>query len=291
MLLETAARVKRERAEGVRSSRFAGMTIALLFEKRSTRTRCAFETAFGEEGGYPVFLSRNDIHLGAKESVEDTARVLGRMFDAVQYRGHSQGTAELLANHAGVPVYNGLTDMYHPTQALADLLTMRERFGFLKGLRLSYVGDGRNNVASSLIIAAAKSGIRLAVASPDSLKPSEELMQKLAPVAASTGGAIVVSSDARSAVEGADVIYTDVWTSMGEEDRESERTALLWPFQVNQDLMNRATEGAIFLHCLPAIKGNEVSAEVIEGPSSAVWDQAENRKHTIKAVMIETLGT
>ncbi|WP_455383282.1 ornithine carbamoyltransferase [Salinispira pacifica] len=290
-IIDLADRVKRERAEGVRPRRFEGRTIALIFEKRSTRTRCAFETAFGEEGGHPVFLAPGDIHLGEKESVEDTARVLGRMFDCIEFRGYRQSTVEALARFSGVPVYNGLTDSYHPTQVLADLMTVRERFGSLRGRTVAYVGDGRNNVATSLMIGCAKLGVNFTVGAPAELEPDPRLTAQLKEIAGTDGAVITSTTDAKSAVRGADAVYTDVWYSMGEEAKAAERTALLRPYQVDETLMAATgNEKSIFLHCLPAVKGNEVVASVIDGPRSAAWDQAENRKHTIKAVMLATLG-
>jgi ornithine carbamoyltransferase len=289
-LLDLSRQVKAESASGGVFSRFRGKTLALLFEKRSTRTRCAFETAFGEEGGHPVFLSTADIQLGAKESVEDTARVLGRMFSAVQYRGFKQETLEILAEYAGVPVYNGLTDRFHPTQVLADILTLEENFGPAKGRKLCYVGDGRNNVARSLMVICAKLGIHLVISSPLELFPDDTFTKDCDRMAQAAGGSINVAG-AVSAAAGADAVYTDVWTSMGEEERREERRKLLAPFQVNQEVMRKTgRQDAIFLHCLPAVKGEEVSAEVIEGKQSRVWDQAENRKHTIKAILLATLG-
>ncbi len=288
-LLDLSDRVKKERRAGEVHRRFEGKTMALIFEKRSTRTRCAFETAFGEEGGYPVFLSGHDIHLGVKETVEDTARVLGRMFDAIQFRGFEQRTVELLAEHSGVPVYNGLTDDYHPTQALADLQTFREAQGGLTG-RLVYVGDGRNNVATSLMIASAKVGLDIVIAAPEALAPREETLAACRPVAAAAGSSIETTTDPRAAVEGADAIYTDVWVSMGEEDKSADRMALLAPYRVDARLMEATGKpSTVFLHCLPAVRGNEVTDEVMDGAASRVFDQAENRKHSIKAVMLATL--
>ena len=288
-LLKTAKKVKNDSKKGRVYLRFTGKTIALLFEKRSTRTRCAFETAFGEEGGHPVFLSTADIHLGGKESLEDTARVLGRMFSAIQFRGFKQETAEVLAKFSGVPVYNGLTDLYHPTQALADFLTLEENFGDVKGKTLCYIGDGRNNVARSLMVISAKLGTNFTIVTPQELYPDDEFRNKLAPIAANSGAAIIVTNDL-SALKGAHALYTDVWTSMGEEDKKEERVRLLSPYQVNQKLMDMTEKKeSIFLHCLPAVKGEEVTADVIDGPQSRAWDQAENRKHTIKAVMLATL--
>lgn len=289
-LLDRAASVKRETHAGIRHRRLEGRSIALLFEKRSTRTRCAFETAFGEEGGHPVFLSPQDIHLGVKETVEDTARVLGRMFDCIQFRGFSHETVVTLGEQSGVPVYNGLTDRFHPTQALADLLTVRENVSSLNGATIAYVGDGRNNVANSLVVACSALGVRLRIAAPESLRPDEEIMQ-LARSRASTPDSVPhVTGDVREAVEGADAVYTDVWTSMGEESHEAERISLLQPYRVDDALMDVAGPKAIFLHCLPAVKGNEVTESVFEGGRSRVFDQAENRKHTIKTVILETLA-
>jgi ornithine carbamoyltransferase len=288
-LLKLSMKVKTEAKKGKKFRRFEGKTLAMLFEKRSTRTRCAFETAFGEEGGHPVFLSSADIHLGVKEELKDTALVLGRMFSAIQFRGFKQETAETLAKYSRVPVYNGLTDLYHPTQALADFLTMRENFGELKGRTLCYVGDGRNNVARSLMIICAKLGTNFTVITPPQLNADSELLQKCNTLAKTSGAVITVTPDI-AAVKGADALYTDVWTSMGEEAQKEERVRLLSPYQVNQKLMDMTGKSdTIFLHCLPAVKGEEVTVDVIEGRQSRAWDQAENRKHTIKAVMLATL--
>ncbi|MDR1177417.1 MAG: ornithine carbamoyltransferase [Spirochaetaceae bacterium] len=289
-LLDLAVRVKKEKQDGAAQQRFAGKTLALLFEKRSTRTRCAFETAFGEEGGHPVFLSTQDIQLGAKESVEDTARVLGRMFDAIQFRGFKQSTVETLARYSGVPVYNGLTDRFHPTQALADIMTLEENFGSGRGKKLCFSGDGRNNVARSLMVISAKLGVNFTVITPPSLNPDQELVETCRKLVAESGAALCVTGDS-AALEGADAVYTDVWVSMGEEAKREERLALLKPYQVNAGLMAKTgRDDTIFLHCLPAVKGEEVTADVIDGPTSRAWDQAENRKHTIKALMLATLG-
>ncbi|MDR2921779.1 MAG: ornithine carbamoyltransferase [Treponema sp.] len=288
-LLDIAKKVKAQSRKGAVSRRFAGKTIALLFEKRSTRTRCSFETAFGEEGGHPVFLSTADIQLGAKESVEDTARVLGRMFSAIQFRGFKQETVETLARYSGVPVYNGLTDRFHPTQALADIMTLQENFGAVKGKKLCYVGDGRNNVANSLMVISAKLGLHFTIVTPQQLVPDPALRETCVPLAAVSGAKISVSGDI-AAVSGADAVYTDVWVSMGEDDKRDERIRLLSPYQVNGALMDKTgRKDSIFLHCLPAVRGEEVTADVIDGPHSRVWDQAENRKHAIKAIMLATL--
>jgi ornithine carbamoyltransferase len=288
-LLDLAGKVKAEAKEGKIYRRFEGKTLAMLFEKRSTRTRCAFETAFGEEGGHPVFLSKADIQLGGKESLEDTARVFGRMFSAIQFRGFKQETAEILAKYSNVPVYNGLTDLFHPTQALADMMTMRESFGDVKGKTLCYVGDGRNNVARSLMVICTKLGVNFTVITPPALNPDDELALQCASLANKSGANIKITADTE-AVKGADALYTDVWISMGEEDKKEERFRLLSPYQVNQPLMDKTgKKETIFLHCLPAVKGEEVTKDVIDGPQSRAWDEAENRKHTIKAVMLATL--
>jgi ornithine carbamoyltransferase len=287
--LTLSKQVKAEKKAGKIQQRLVGKSIALIFEKRSTRTRCAFETAFGEEGGHPVFLSTQDIQLGAKESIEDTARVLGRMFNAIQFRGFKQSTVETLARYSGVPVYNGLTDDFHPTQALADIMTLEESFGETPGKHLCFVGDGRNNVARSLLVICAKLGIHFTVITPPSLYPDPALYGQCCPLAAASGARIEVTSDT-GAVKGADALYTDVWVSMGEEAKKEERVRLLRPYQVNQALMDKTgRKDSIFLHCLPAVKGEEVTAEVIDGPRSRAWDEAENRKHTIKAIILATI--
>lgn len=289
-LLDLSAQVKRESRAKVTHRRFLGKTLAMIFEKRSTRTRLAFETAFAEEGGHPIFLSIQDIQLGAKESIEDTARVLGRMVDAIMFRGYKQETVEALARYSGVPVYNGLTDVYHPTQVLADLMTVQETFGKLKNVKLVFMGDGRNNMANSLMIGCAKMGMHYVICSPKELKPEENLLKTCLSLAEQTEAKIEIIEEPQKAVEGADVIYTDVWASMGEESKQQERERLLRPYQVNEALMrNTGKKETIFLHCLPAVKGQEVTFDVIEGKQSRVWDEAENRKHTIKALMIATL--
>lgn len=288
-VLDIALQVKAEARRGEIHQRFLGKTIALIFEKRSTRTRCSFETAFGEEGGHPVFLSSNDIQLGDKESVADTARVLGRMFSAIEFRGFSQKHAELLAQYAGIPVINGLTDEFHPTQALADVMTLKEKFGKLQGLNVAFVGDGRNNVARSLMIICAKLGINITIIAPKELFPAEDIVSLCNGFAEKNGSKITISHDI-SLVKDADSVYTDVWTSMGEEAHKETRKAMLKPYQVNKALMAATgKDSTVFMHCLPAIKGEEVTEEVFEGPQSLVWEQAENRKHTIKAIMLALL--
>jgi len=290
-ILDLSESLKSKRRSGIGGNLLAGKNVALIFEKPSTRTRCAFTVACLEEGGHAEYLGKDDIHLGHKEDVKDTARVLGRMFDGIQFRGFKQATLEELAAYAGVPVWNGLTDEYHPTQALADLLTLKENFGSLCGLKLAYVGDGRNNVAKSLMIGASKVGINYVIASPSSLFPPEELVLECRTNAEISGGSVEVTEDPKEAVKGAHAIYTDVWASMGEEDKLKDRIALLHPYQVNLELMSATgLRESIFLHCLPAVKGNEVTEEVFESTQSKVFDEAENRLHTIKAVMVATIG-
>ena len=285
-LLDIACTVKAEAKRGEVHARFAGKTIALIFEKRSTRTRSAFESAFGEEGGHPVFMSTQDIQLGAKESVKDTARVLGRMFNAIEFRGFKQEHAEELSLWSGVPVINGLTDAFHPTQALADIMTLKERFGKLKGLKWCFCGDGRNNVARSLMLISAKLGIDFSVYSPKELFPDETIQNICAPFASQSGAKITLGED-KNVVRGADCLYTDVWVSMGEEALKDARTKLLSPFRVTEELMRETGKStSVFMHCLPAVKGEEVSEAVFESEASIVWDEAENRKHTIKAIML-----
>jgi ornithine carbamoyltransferase len=288
-ILTTAHNVKREKAAGKTFGRFTSKNLALIFEKRSTRTRCAFETAFGEEGGHTVFLSMNDIHLGEKESIEDTARVMGRMFDCIMFRGYKQETARILAEYSGVPVYNGLTDLFHPTQVLADLMTIEEEFGNLKGKKCVFIGDGRNNMARSLLVGCSLMGIHITIVAPKKLFPDQNLISNCRKIKKNETN-IIITDSVDDGISGADVIYTDVWVSMGEESKQKERIKLLSPYQVNDELMKRTGKNeTIFLHCLPAVKEKEVTGSVFEGPASRVWNQAENRKHTIKALMLVTL--
>ncbi|MDR3232040.1 MAG: ornithine carbamoyltransferase [Synergistaceae bacterium] len=291
-LLDLSADLKAKKRAGVRGTTLAGRNVALLFEKASTRTRCAFTVACIDEGGHPEFLGKNDIHLGGKEDVRDTARVLGRMFDGIEFRGFKQSMVEELAQWAGIPVWNGLTDIDHPTQILADFLTLQENFGKqLKGLSLTYIGDGRNNMANALMIGCAKLGIHFTVGAPKELFTDPALVDKCAEAARGSGATIRILEDPREAVKGTDAIYTDVWVSMGEEDQKETRVRLLKPYQVNADLMKASgKDTTIFLHCLPAIKGYEVTEDVFESPASKVFDEAENRMHTIKAVMVATIG-
>lgn len=289
-LLDLAAELKEKKKQGILGSSLKGKNIALIFEKPSTRTRCAFTIGCVDEGGHPEYLSKDDIQLGYKESVEDTARVLGRMFDGIEFRGFQQETVEKLARYSGVSVWNGLTDTYHPTQILADFLTLKEQFGKLKGLKLVYVGDGRNNMANSLMIGSSKMGIHFTILAPKALWPTQELIASCQEYAKSSGSRIEIS-DSLTAVEGADAIYTDVWCSMGEEDLAAERIAMLSPYQVNEALLaGSKKEDTILMHCLPAVKGKEITEELFERFADVIFDEAENRMHTIKAIMVATLG-
>lgn len=289
-LVNLAAELKAKKKQGIRGTSLEGKNIALIFEKPSTRTRCAFTVAAQDEGGIPTYLSGSEIQLGHKESVEDTARVLGRMFDGIEFRGFRHSHVELLAKYSGVPVWNGLTDDYHPTQVLADLLTIKENFDYFEGLKFVYIGDGRNNMANSLMVGCAKVGIDFMLIAPEELWPMRSLVRMCRKYADESGSSISISADTND-VEGADIIYTDVWISMGEEEKTAERKALLHKYQVNDALMRKSKkEHTIFMHCLPAVKGYEVTEEVFESDASVVFDEAENRLHTIKAVMVATLG-
>jgi len=293
-LLNLAADLKAKKRMGARGNLLEGKNVALLFEKASTRTRCAFVVACVDEGAHPEFLGKNDIHLGGKEDVKDTARVLGRMFDGIEFRGFKQSMVEELAQWAGIPVWNGLTDADHPTQVLADFLTLQECLPSgkrLKGVRLTYVGDGRNNMSNALMIGCSKLGMHYTVGSPKSLFPDPDVVKKCKTVCEKSGGTIKVYDDPKIAVKGADAVYTDVWASMGEEAEKENRMKLLSPYQVDSELMSATLrDDTIFLHCLPAEKGHEVTEEVFESQASKVFDEAENRMHTIKAVMVATIG-
>lgn len=289
-LLDLADQLKAKKKQGIRGTSLAGKNIGLIFEKPSTRTRCAFTVATTDEGGVPTYLSGSEIQLGHKESIEDTARVLGRMFDGLEFRGFEHEYAVILAETSGVPVWNGLTDDYHPTQCIATLMTIREHFGSLKGRKVVYLGDGRNNVANSLLIGCAKVGVDIVICGPEDLWPKEKLLKTCKEYAKAAGSKIKVTDDLK-AVKGADVLYTDVWISMGEEKKEQERERLSKPYQVNAELMKKTgNPDTIFLHCLPAVKGKEVTEEVFESEASLVFEEAENRLHTIKAIMVATLG-
>ena len=290
-LLTLAKQLKAKKQMGIKGDLLAGKNIALIFEKPSTRTRCAFTVACVDEGAHPEYLGKDDIQLGHKESVADTARVLGRLFDGIEFRGFSQKTVEDLAAYSGVPVFNGLTDLYHPTQILADLLTMQEHLGSLEGKKFVYIGDGRNNMANSLLIGCAKMGVDIYIVAPQSLWPDEAHVSVCKTYAAANGSTVVVTEDIASGVDQADVIYTDVWCSMGEEEQAKERIALLKNYQVNRTLIEKTNNpNVVFMHCLPAVKEMEVTEEVFESKYSIVFDQAENRMHTIKAVMVAALS-
>ena len=302
-LIELAVALKARRRAGIRGNLLERRQVALIFEKSSTRTRNAASVAIRDEGGAAEYLTKNDIHLGAKESVKDTARVLGRMFDGILFRGFSQKTVATLAAFSGVPVWNGLTDDFHPTQILADLMTIQETFGRLKGLKVAYVGDGRNNVANSLMVGCAKAGVHYVNCTPDELTPDPVLVREAREIGARSGASVEIVREPKAGVAGANVIYTDVWVSMGEEAQKEKRLRLLRPYQVNMDLV-KATGNAggelIFLHCLPAFHdcetamtaesgALEVTDDVFEAPFSKVFDEAENRMHTIKALYVSAL--
>jgi ornithine carbamoyltransferase len=306
-LLDLSQQLKAQKYAGVLPKLLEGKNIALLFEKPSTRTRCAFVVACVDLGAHPEYLGKDDIQLGKKESVADTAKVLGRMFDGIEFRGFKHETVEELAKHAGVPVWNGLTDKYHPTQILADFLTIREHFGRLRGIKMAYVGDGRNNMGNTLLIGCAKMGMDFRIVAPESLWPEEELVKSAREIAEETGASLTLTEEIDQGVQGVDVIYTDVWVSMGEEDQFAERIRLLKPYQVNMEMIRKTgNEDVIFLHCLPSfhnleteigrriyekygLKEMEVTDEVFQSKHSLVFDQAENRLHTIKAVLAATL--
>ena len=289
-LLDLAADLKAKKKKGIYGHSLENKNIALIFEKPSTRTRCAFTVGAQDEGGRAEYLGVEDIQLGKKESVEDTARVLGRMFDGIEFRGFLHENVEKLAKYSGVPVWNGLTDDFHPTQILADFLTIREKFGTISGKNFVFLGDGRNNMANSFLVGCGKMGVNLTIIAPKELWPEESLVE-LARGYAEEAGSTITITEYVDAVQGADVIYTDVWASMGEEAKAAERIKLLTPYQVNAALMAKTgKESTIFMHCLPAVKGNEVTEEVFESAQSVVFDEAENRMHTIKAVMVATLG-
>ncbi|MCL1921013.1 MAG: ornithine carbamoyltransferase [Kiritimatiellaeota bacterium] len=303
-LVQLAIDLKARRRAGIRGDLLSRRHVALIFEKSSTRTRNSASVAIRDEGGTAEYLATHDIHLGSKESVKDTARVLGRLFDGILFRGFKQSTVETLAAHSGVPVWNGLTDDFHPTQILADLMTVQERFGRLKGLKVAYVGDGRNNVANSLMFGCAKAGVHFVNCTPDALSPDPALVREARGVAARNGAAVEIVSDPRRGVAGANVVYTDVWVSMGEEAQKEQRLSLLRPYQVNMALMEATGNlggDLIFLHCLPAFHdcetavtaqsgALEVTDDVFEAPFSKVFDEAENRMHTIKALYVSAMA-
>ena len=306
-LLDLAADLKAKKKAGEPQPVFAGKNIALIFEKTSTRTRCSFEVAAHDLGMHVTYLDPKSSQIGKKESIRDTARVLGRMFDGIEYRGFEQTIVEELAKHAGVPVWNGLTNEYHPTQMLADLLTIREHLGDLKGKKLAYFGDARYNMGNSLMIACAKMGMHFAACTAKQYFPNAELVAECEEYAKESGATITLTESVEEGAKDADVIYTDVWVSMGEPDSVwAERIKALLPYQVNAKAMSYAKDTAIFMHCLPAfldlvtqigkdvyakfgLKAMEVTDEVFESAQSVVFDEAENRMHTIKAVIAATI--
>ncbi|HEY6148239.1 MAG TPA: ornithine carbamoyltransferase [Thermoanaerobaculia bacterium] len=287
-ILDLAARVK-SAPSGYRTA-LAGKSLAMIFEKSSTRTRVSFEAGMFQLGGLGMFLSSRDLQLGRGEPIADTARVLSRYTDGIMARTYAQATVEGLALNASVPVINGLSDLLHPCQALADYLTVRERFGSTRGFPLCYVGDG-NNVAHSLMLTGAKLGARVSVVTPPGFEPAERIVKAAKETAASTGGAIRVTTSLEEGLEGARAVYTDVWASMGQEGEAAERARVFDPYRVTPRVFAMADPEAIFLHCLPAHRGEEVEASVIDSPASAVFDQAENRLHAQKALLIELLGS
>ena len=306
-LLNLSKDFKSMKRSGVPHKYLDGKNIVLLFEKTSTRTRCSFEVAGRDLGMGVTYLDPGSSQMGKKESIPDTARVLGRMYDGIEYRGYSQQLVEELAKYAGVPVWNGLTDQFHPTQMLADLLTIEEKLGRLKGVNFTYMGDARNNMGNSLMVACAKMGLNFTACAPKALFPAQELVDTCRAIAAENGCTVTLTEDVKEGTANADVIYTDIWVSMGEPDGVwAERISLLTPYQVNAAAMRNARDTAIFMHCLPSfhdtrttigaeiaqkfgISEMEVTDEVFEGRQSVVFDEAENRMHTIKAVMYATL--
>lgn len=307
-MLDVAADLKDKKKKGIPMDIHRGKNVVLIFEKTSTRTRCSFEVAAHDLGMGTTYLDPKGSQIGKKESIADTARVLGRMYEGIEYRGFGQDIVEELAKYAGVPVWNGLTNEFHPTQMLADFLTIREHFGLLKGIKLTYMGDARYNMGNSLMVACAKMGMEFTACTSSKYFPEEDLVRTCQEIAAQTGGSIRLTEDVEAGAAGADVIYTDVWVSMGEPEQVwEERLHDLTPYQVNRHVMELAGKDAVFMHCLPAfhdhntdigkeigekygLKELEVTDEVFESPQSIVFDEAENRMHTIKAVMAVTLG-
>ncbi len=307
-LIDLAAELKRQKKQGIRHDCLAGKNIALIFEKTSTRTRCSFEVAAHDLGMHVTYLDPDGSQIGKKESIADTARVLGRMFDGIEYRGFEQEIVEELARFAGVPVWNGLTNEFHPTQMIADMLTIREHLGRLSGVKLVYMGDARYNMGNSLMVTCAKLGLDFTACTNKKYFPEQKLVDYCRKTAEETGASITLTEDAAEAAKDADVVYTDVWVSMGEpQEAWAERIADLVPYQVNAKVFEYAKPEAIFMHCLPAfhdlkttigkqvyekfgLAELEVTDEVFEGPRSVVFDEAENRMHTIKAVMKATLS-
>ena len=307
-LIDLSAELKQKKKQGIAHDHLKGKNIVLIFEKTSTRTRCSFEVAAHDLGMHVTYLDPSGSQIGKKESIRDTARVLGRMYDGIEYRGYGQKIVEELAAYAGVPVWNGLTNEFHPTQMIADMLTVKEKLGHLRGVKFVYMGDARYNMGNSLMVTCAKLGMDFVACTSKAYFPEQELVDYCQTVAGETGASITLTEDVTEGTKDADVIYTDVWVSMGEPDEVwAERIKELMPYQVNQKVMENDKESAIFMHCLPAfhdlettigkqihekfgLQEMEVTDEVFEGRQSVVFDEAENRMHSIKAVMYATLG-
>ncbi|WP_066637997.1 ornithine carbamoyltransferase [Desulfolucanica intricata] len=282
--IDVAMELKAMLKKGEPHQYLKGKTLGLIFQKSSTRTRVSFEVGMYQLGGYPLFLSSNDLQMGRGETIADTARTLSRYLDGIMIRTYAQSDVEELAQYADIPIINGLTDLVHPTQVIADLQTVLEHKGQLAGLKMAFLGDG-NNVANSLMHGCAKVGMNISIASPPGYKPPEEIVAEARAAAETTGSVIEITEDPVAAVTGADVIYTDVWASMGQEQEQEERAKVLSAYQVNAEMVLHAKPDYIFLHCLPAKRGQEVTAEIIDGPHSVVFDEAENRLHAHKAIM------
>jgi len=307
-LIDLARDLKAKKRAGICEPTLKGKNVVLLFEKTSTRTRCAFEVACFDEGAHVTFLDSNSSQMGKKESLEDTAKVLGRFYDGIEYRGFDQRVVELLAKHAGVPVFNGLTDDFHPTQMIADMMTIEEKFGKLKGLNFTYMGDARNNMGNSLMVACSKLGLNFTACAPKELFPKEDLVAKCKQIASENDCTITLTDDVKAGTTNADIIYTDIWVSMGEPEEVWEsRIKMLSKYQVNSDVMKNANKDAIFMHCLPSfhdtnttvakdiekkfgLKEMEVTDEVFLSRQSVVFDEAENRMHSIKAILVATMS-
>lgn len=288
-MLDLAAALKQKQQQRIAHRVLEGKTLGMIFEKPSTRTRVSFEVGMWQLGGYALFLSSQELQIGRGEPIRDTAAVLSRYVDGIMIRTYAHSGVEELARRATVPVINGLTDLYHPCQALADLLTIREKKGILQGLKVAYLGDG-NNVAHSLMLGCSKLGLHISVAAPGGFWPREEISAKAEQNARLSGGSVTVTSDPVAAVKGADVLYTDVWASMGQEQEKTERKKIFAPYQLNREKLSLAGPAAIVMHCLPAYRGEEISADLLEGESSVVLDQAENRLHAQKALLAMVMG-
>ncbi len=289
VLINLAKDLKDKKEKGITGESLKGKNIAFIFEKPSTRTRCAFAVACNDEKAYHEYLGINDIQLGHKESIEDTARVLGGMFDGIVFRGFLQENALKLAKYSKVPVFNALTDDFHPTQVLADMLTIKEHYQKLEGINFVYIGDGRNNMANSLMIGCSKLGLNFKIIAPKNLHPHENLVSLCKDYAKQSGGSVVLSTNIDD-VKNADVVYTDVWCSMGENENDFDKIRLLKPYQVNKSLLDKAEKNAIVMHCLPAVKESEITEDVFEAHAKTIFNQSSNRMHTIKALMVAMLS-